>query len=446
METFVVRGGTPLNGTITIGGAKNVALKILIASLLTDEEVIIHNVPSLGDVVSLIEVLKNLGVTAVVDGHTVCVQCTPLLTDPIVPLDVGARLRTSSMVLGPLLARYGKAQVPNPGGCRLGARPIDRHIEGLRQMGAVIDYKSQDGYFYATARKLHGETISFAKNTHTGTETILLAAVLASGQTIIENAAEEVEVDDLIACLNQMGAKIYRQHARTIVVDGVSKLRGVEYTIMSDRNEEATFAIGAAITGGNVILSGSQISYMSAFLDKFTQVGGRYEALDATHTRYFRESALKATDIETSPYPGFMTDWQAPWSVFMTQAAGQSLVHETVFESRFSYVRQLKKMGAQIDFVDPPVPHPEEFYNFNWEDRKEGYHQGIQINGPTKLHNAVLQVDDIRAGATLVLAALIAEGESYLHGIELIDRGYEKIEERLEMLGADISRVKEVYE
>ncbi len=443
MDTFIIEGGKPLQGTVTIGGAKNVAVKILIASLLTDEKIIIHNVPYLRDVVALIDVLKSLGVAVSLDGQTLHIQSGTMAPNPTVPLDVGARLRTSSMVLGPLLARWGKGNVPNPGGCRLGARPIDRHIEGLKTMGATIDYNSDDGYFYAKADGLHGATIQFAKNTHTGTETILLAAVLAQGQTIIENAAEEVEVDDLIACLNQMGAKIRREANRRIIIDGVKTLHGVEYTIMPDRNEEVTFAIAAAITGGDITVVNSQLPYLQAFLDVYTQAGGQYEKLDDTRTRYFMTGAIKPTHVTTAPYPGFMTDWQAPWAVFMTQAQGESTMHETVFEGRFSYVHELQKMGAKIDFYDPEVEDRETFYNFNWEDRKEGVHQGIRIMGKAHLHNAVLRADDIRAGATLVIAALIAEGKSYVHDVELIDRGYEKLEERLSGLGATITRIKE---
>lgn len=443
MEKFIISGGRPLTGEVAVGGAKNVALKILIASLLTDEEIVISNVPHLRDVFALIDVLKSLGVHASIDGHTVRVQNGHIKNDPMVPLDVGAKLRTSSMVMGPLLVRYGSANVPNPGGCRLGARPIDRHIEGLRAMGATISYSSEDGFFHARADSLHGATVRFAKNTHTGTETILLAAVLAKGQTIIENAAEEVEVDDLISCLNSMGADIKRAGPRTIVINGVRKLHGVEYSIMPDRNEEVTFAIAAAVTRGDIVVAHSQPQYIGSFLDTFAKAGGGYEFLDGTHTRYYRKGTVRATDVITAPYPGFMTDWQAPWAVFMTQGDGISSIHETVFESRFSYVSELAKMGAAIEFYDPQVKNPSDFYNFNWGDRKEGYHQGIKISGPKKLHNAVLEVDDIRAGATLIVAALTAKGESYLSGIERIDRGYEHIEKRLSDLGANIRRIKE---
>lgn len=442
MDKLIITGGAPLRGEITVAGAKNVALKILVASLLTDEEIIIRNVPFISDVTLMLEVLAVLGVAHRRDGHTISVTHTHI-HDAKVPLDVAARLRTSSMVLGPLLARYGTATTPNPGGCRLGARPIDRHINALKHMGADIQYHSDDGYFYANTEELHGATIRFPKNTHTGTETLLLAAVLAKGQTILENAAEEVEIDDLIACLTQMGANIRRTGPRTIVIEGVRKLHGTEYSIMPDRNEEVTFAVAGLMTGGDVIVNHSSRHNLGAFLDAYRHAGGAFEELDATTTRYFRDGQLKATDITTHPHPGFMTDWQAPWAVLMTQARGTSTIHETVFESRFSYVSELKKMGAHIEFFDPKVQSPEAFYNFNWADRVDGYHQGIKIKGPTTLHNAVLEINDLRAGATLVLAALSAPGESVVHGVEQVDRGYEKIEERLGALGAHIKRVTE---
>jgi UDP-N-acetylglucosamine 1-carboxyvinyltransferase len=444
METFIVKGGVPLRGTIRVNGAKNVALKMLIASLLTDEQMLIHNVPKLADVMSLIDVLSHLGVRATWEGNSLRIQHTGSHNAVTVPLDVGARLRTSSMVLGPLLARYRVGHVPNPGGCRLGARPIDRHIDGLRDMGADITYNSDDGFFHASATGLHGATIRFAKNTHTGTESIILAATLAKGRTIIENAAEEVEVDDLIACLVQMGAHIRRTNPRTIVIDGVERVHGATYTIMPDRNEEVTFAIAAAITGGDIIIDQSQPQYLGSFLDVYTKAGGQFEKIDQTHTRYFQSGIIQPTDIKTEVYPGFMTDWQAPWAVYMTQAQGVSTIHETVFESRFSYVSELTKMGAFIEFFDPVVDNPEQLYNFNVEDRKEGYHQGIRINGTTKLHNAVLEADDIRAGASLILAALTAGGESFIHSVQRIDRGYEAIEKRLSQVGAFIQRIKEV--
>ena len=442
MEKFVITGGTPLKGSIMLGGAKNVALKICVASLLTDDELILHNVPRISDVSAMFDVLKSLGVTVNRQGSTVRIKHGPIKSSAV-PLEVGARLRTSSMVLGPLLARVGIATVPNPGGCRIGARPIDRHIGGLQQMGATITYVSEDGFFHARAQSLHGITYTFEKNTHTGTETLILAAVLARGTTVLKNAAEEVEIDDLIVCLVSMGARIKRTAHREITIEGVSRLHGTEYSIMPDRNEEVTFAISAMMTGGDITVVHSQQQHLRAFFDALDRAGGGYEKISGAKTRYFAPKKILPTDIVTVPHPGFMTDWQAPWAVLMTQANGVSTIHETVFESRFSYVKELIKMGAAIEHFDPQVANPAFFYNFNLGDRAEDSHQAIRIMGPTKLHNAILDIDDLRAGATLVLAALAAQGQSSISGIEQIDRGYEKIEERLRSVGAHIERVKE---
>lgn len=442
MEKLIIIGGNSLDGEVTLAGAKNVALKTCIAALLTEDEVVLHNIPDIRDMAILIELLTRLGIRTDLKAHTLLLK-RDWEIDPHIPLDIGARLRTSSLVLGPMLAHYGHALIPNPGGCRIGARPIDRHIDALRKMGANIEYNSADGYFHAEAKKLHGSTIEFAKNTHTGTEAIILAAVTADGTTVIKNAAQEVEVDDLIAFLNTMGAKITRHDSNEIIIEGQSGLHGTEYTIMSDRNEEVTFAIAAAITGGRITVRNSVVSDLSYFTDAFLRAGGTIDRIGPAVTRYGRSNQIFATDIITLPHPGFMTDWQAPWAVLMTQAQGVSTIHETVFENRFSYVAELKKMGAKIEYFDPVVDHPNRYYNFNWSDRVIGNHQGIWITGPTKLHNAVMEVSDLRAGATLVLAALTADGESTIHGVEQIDRGYENIVGRLRMLGANVRRESE---
>ncbi len=442
MEKFIIDGPTKLHGDITIAGAKNVALKALVASLLTDEDVVINNVPEIRDVHLMLEVLGHLGKHCVFEKSRVTIKRNSSHTCTV-PLEVGARLRASSMVLGPLLSRYGKAVIPNPGGCRIGARPIDRHIEGLKKMGASISYASDDGYFHAEAQDLHGADISFEKNTHTGTETLLLAAILAKGKTTLQNAAEEIEVDDLISLLQHMGANIQRTSSRSIVIEGVSKLHGATYTIMPDRNEEVTFAVAAIASTGSITVHNSKREYLKAFLDVLTKAGGGWEEIGENSTRYFYKGQLSAVDVVTGVYPGFMTDWQAPWALLMTQAKGESVIHETVFENRFAYVEELKKMGAHILYFDPKVKNPETFYNFNWSDRPSGTHQAIRITGPTNLHNAVLLINDLRAGATLLLAAVIGSGKSYLYGIEQIDRGYEHIEKRLSSLGAHIERVTE---
>ncbi len=441
MDIFVIRGGTPLVGSIALAGAKNVALKALVASLLTDEPLILSGVPLIRDVALMGELLAGLGRKVIFNEHTVRIERDGKDSFQV-PLELGARLRTSSMVLGPLLARRGEAIIPNPGGCRIGARPIDRHIEGLVKMGADISYHSEDGYFHARAKKLTGVTYEFPKNTHTGTETLILAAVLAEGTTVLRNAAQEIEIDDLIALLNSMGAQITRSDTREITIKGVPSLHGGAYSIMPDRNEEVTFAIAAAVTGGRITITNSQHEHLEAFLDAFRKAGGTAEVEGAT-TTYASGGALTAVDVTTAPHPGFMTDWQAPWAVLMTQAKGSATIHEAVFESRFSYVPELKKMGADISFFDPPVENPEVFYNYNWSDRVPGFHPAIRIAGPTHLHNAVVNITDLRAGATLVLAALAAQGESYVHGIEHLDRGYEAFETRLSQLGAQLKRINE---
>lgn len=442
MDAFEVRGGIPLKGEVALSGAKNVALKAFVASLLTDDEIIIKNVPDIRDVRLMLDVLTHLGVDATFNDHTARLKYRNG-SETSVPLEIGAKLRTSFLVMGPLLARKGEAIIPNPGGCRIGARPIDRQVDAYRAMGADITYFSNDGYFHARTKHLHAADISFAKNTHTGTEAVILSAVLADGRTVIRNAAEEVEVDDLIALLNDMGADIRRSAPREITVQGVTSLHGVEYSLMSDRNEEVTFAIAAAVTGGDITVTGSQYKHLDSFLSEFNKAGGVAEVVSANTVRYSGKPPFRPSDIVTQPHPGFMTDWQAPWALFMTQAQGVSTIHETIFESRFNYVQELRKMGADIEYFDPPVPNPATFYNFNWSDRVNGHHQAIRIRGPVKLHNAVLAMHDLRAGATLLLAALAAEGESYISGVDQIDRGYELIDVRLKRLGAGISRVKE---
>ena len=442
MDKFVITGPSVLQGDVTIAGAKNVALKAIVVSLLTEESVTLHNMPNIRDVQLMLDVVRSLGAVATFEGNTVTIEDGESRSTTV-PLEIGARLRTSSMVLGPMLSRYGRAMIPNPGGCRIGARPIDRHVEGLKSMGATIDYNSTDGFFHAEAKHLHGAEITFEKNTHTGTETLILAAVLADGKTVLHNAAEEVEIDDLIALLNSMGADIQRTGSREITIIGSKKLHGTEYTIMSDRNEEVTFAIAAVVSKGNIVVHHSERKQLKEFLDVFIKAGGKYNEIDESTTEYFYDGPLSAVDVTTTQHPGFMTDWQAPWAILMTQATGVSTIHETVFENRFSYVEELKKMGANIEYFDPIVENPKEFYNFNWNDKKDDAHQAIKITGPTKLHNAITSMSDLRAGATVVLAAIIADGQSHIHGVEQIDRGYEHIDTRLQSLGANITRVEQ---
>lgn len=441
MDKFVISGGNKLKGEIKVSGAKNAAMKVLLAGLLTKEKIILKNVPLISSVEGTVEILSHLGVKVDISKSNILTIDGSQIRQLEVPLEMGGLFRTATMVMGPLLSRFKEAKVPNPGGCRLGKRPIDWHIEGLKRMGAQIRY--DQGYFYAKTKGLRGVKYTFSKNTHTGTENLILAGVLAKGETVLSNASEEPEVDDLISLLNLMGAKIKRTKKRTIVIWGVKNLHGAEFTIMPDRNEVVTWGIGAIASRGDIVVDGAQEIYLQSFLNKLTKAGAGWKIVGKDRIRFYGTKTLNPTNVTTQIHPGFMTDWQAPWAVLMTQADGTSTIHETIFEDRFGYVSELRKLGAQIEFYNPKAQKPEMFYNFNWSDRKENNLQAVKIKGKTKFHNAVLEVTDLRAGATLVLGALIAGGESIIHGIEHIDRGYENIEMRLSSLGAKIKRIKE---
>ena len=442
MAKYNIIGGNKLKGEIALSGAKNVAFKALIAGLMTDEEVIINNIPLIGDFFLTGEMLQKLGVKINIDKqrHTAIITAKNIKTSQI-SLEMGAKSRASSMLFGPLLSRLGQAIIPNPGGCRLGARPIDRHIEGLQKMGAVIKYE-EDGYFHASLKKkrLQGVRYFFEKNTHTGTESLILAGVLAEGETVLENAAEEPEIDDLIALLNKMGAKIKRVKARTIVIDGVFKLKGAVHEVMPDRNEAVTYAVAAMMTGGEITITNCQPQYLKAFLKYILEKNFQFSNVK-TAIKIKSQEKILPQNITTAPYPGFMTDWQGPMAVLLTQARGVSTIHETIYESRFGYVSELRKMGAKIEEFNPEIREPENFYNFNWQDRGKNNKQAIKIHGGRVLHNAIMDVKDLRAGATLVLAALTAEGKSVINGVEQIERGYEDLDIKLNSLGADIKKI-----
>ncbi len=442
MEKLIVTGGNRLKGTVSVSGAKNAALKALVAACMTDEEVILHNVPLISDIFVMIDIMRTLGVSVVLEDHTVRIQAKEFSRTSI-PLDKAALARTSAMFIAPLLARKHEAIIPNPGGCRLGARPIDRTTDGIEKMSAEVVYYSDDGYFHAKTEGLKGINYRFDKNTHTGTETMILSAVLAAGTTVLDNAAEEPEIDDLIELLNVMGGKVKRTNRREIAIEGVKKLHGAEFTIQPDRIEVITFAIAAALTDGDVLVIDAHKSNIDVFLQKFTEAGGNYEKKE-NGIRFYKNGELNAVDVTTSVHPGFMTDWQAPWAVLMTQADGESVIHETVFENKLKYVKDLQKMGASTELFNPQVENKQEVYNFNLDDDKPEYFHAVKIIGPKELHNAVMTTLDIRAGAAIVLAALAARGSSTIYGVEKLDRGYEKFTERLQSLGADIKRVKEI--
>jgi UDP-N-acetylglucosamine 1-carboxyvinyltransferase len=424
MQKFVITGGARLSGHVRIAGAKNAVLKMMAAAVLTDEPCGLRNVPRISDVAILRELMSDIGFEVRrSNGDHLEIQAREA-TWPFVPLEAALKMRASFILLGPMLARFGRVILPNPGGDRIGRRPVDFHVAALEAMGATIVYRN--GYYFASAPSdgLKGAHVTFPTVTVMGTENALLAATLARGTTVIDNAALEPEVDDLIAMLCAMGARIQRTDERRIEVQGVPRLGGAEHRVIGDRLEAETFAIAAAITGGDVTLEGIDPVHLGAFLEVLDRIGVRHEADAAASTLAIRGSAheeLRAVDVRTDPYPGFATDYQAPLSVLLTQAVGASTIHETIFEDRLDHTRELVKMGADIDLLD---------------ERR------ARINGPTPLHGAEVGIADLRAGATLILAALTATGTSVISGIEHVDRGYEQIEAKLVALGARINRIE----
>nr|MBI5456031.1 UDP-N-acetylglucosamine 1-carboxyvinyltransferase [Candidatus Levybacteria bacterium] len=442
MEKLIIKGGKKLKGEVSILGSKNVALKVLVAACLTSDEVIVENVPIISDFMTMVHIIEHLGGEVKLRDHTVSIRLKKFSSEKISLIEA-AEIRTSYMFLAPLLARVGQAVIPNPGGCRIGARPIDRIIDGLKKMGVRVKYDSNDGYFHAiSSRGLNAVTYKFEKNTHTGTETMILAAVLAKGKTILENAAQEPEVDELIGLLNRMGAKIVREKDRRIIIEGVEKLHGARFKIVPDRNEVVTFAVAAIITEGDIFIKDIKKRGIEEFLELLKECGGGFEE-KSNGIRFFYKGPLSATSVVTGFYPGFMTDWQGPWAVLMTKADGESVIHETVYENRFTYSEDLKKLGGQIELYNPVVKNPNDFYNFNIKDDNGKNFHAAKIHGPVNLHNGIVDMTDLRAGATLVLAALAGSGESVLFGVEHLDRGYEQFDKRLKSLGASIKRVKE---
>lgn len=440
MKKYIITGGRKLKGEVDIPGAKNVALKAIVAACLTSEKVVINNVPLISDVYVMLDLVREIGGKVNIADHTVSISLEEIKSHTI-PLEAGAKIRTSTLFLAPLLARVNEAIIPNPGGCRIGARPIDRIVKGLKKMSIKIVYHNEDGYFHATGT-LTGTTYKFEKNSHTGTETLILAATLAQGKTVIENAALEPEVDSLIELLNNMGAKVKRLPDKKVEIEGVNSLHGANFNLPQDRNEVVTMAVAGILTGGEIVVKNVNFRELEAFLDACNKAGVEIEK-NGNDARFYAKGDIHPVDIATSSHPGFMTDWQGPWAVLMTQAIGTSTLHETVYENRFGYKDELEKMGAKIRFVKDDSPPSA--YNFNFDTEKE-HRQKIEIEGKTELHNAVLNMTDLRSGATIVIAALIAKGTSVINGVNQIERGYENFYERLSKLGADIDYAEDTYE
>ncbi|MBP7768536.1 UDP-N-acetylglucosamine 1-carboxyvinyltransferase [Candidatus Woesebacteria bacterium] len=438
MEVLEITGGTRLYGSVRIGGAKNASYKLMLAALLATGESRLLNFSHISDVNTVAEIITYLGGGVSRAGErAIFINPDSLNGYTLDPKD-GQQGRFSTLFIPILLARFGKAVVPNPGGDKIGKRPLDRHFEGLEALGATI--KEENGMIYAETAGLHGGTYRFSKNTHTGTETLILAAATATGTTILENAGEEPEIDDLIAFLNAMGAHISRKPNRVIEIIGTKDLAGTIYKIMPDRNEAVSYACAAIATKGDVIIENAQAEHLTSFLQKLDDINAGYD-IGSYGIRFYYKGPLRSTTLTTEIAPGFMTDWQPLFATVLTQCAGESILHETIMQKRFQYVPELQQMGAQIETFQPEVNNPEEVYNFNLADETPNSYHAIKIAGPTPLHAGTFQVHDLRHGATLIIAALIADGTSYLSGVEHIDRGYETLAERLQSMGAQIRRI-----
>ncbi len=417
MDRLQIEGGIPLAGEVRISGAKNAALPIIAAALLADSPVTLSNVPHLHDVTTMIALLGNMGVRATVTDQ-LQVEIDARATSKLVaPYELVKTMRASILVLGPLLARFGQAEVSLPGGCAIGARPVNLHVDGLRAMGAAIHI--EHGYIRASCQRLKGTRLMLEMVTVTGTENLMMAAALADGETIIENAAREPEVVDLANFLIAMGAQIQGAGTDKIVIQGVDRLHGASYTVMPDRIEAGTYLVAAAITGGRVRLRNARAEHLDAVLLKLKEAGARIESGADWIELDMQGKRPKAVDIRTAPYPAFPTDMQAQFAALNCVADGVGTVIETIFENRFMHMHELQRMGAEM--------------------RIEG-HSAI-IKGVAQLTGAPVMATDLRASAGLVLAGLVAEGATIVDRIYHIDRGYERIEEKLQLLGARIKRL-----
>ena len=421
---FRVEGGEALSGSVTISGAKNAALKLFAAATLTGERCRLTNVPEIEDVRVMAETLRDLGVVVDHPGDNVYEIASGDVEWLFVPLEAAAKMRASFMLLGPLLTRFGKVIISNPGGDRIGRRPVDLHVDAMRALGATIDYRN--GYYFATSPgRLRGGNVRFPFVSVMGTENAMLAATLAEGRTVIQPAAQEPEVDDLIEFLQAMGATVERTAPDTIEVVGQRRLRGADHRVVPDRIETGTFIVAAAVTGGQVTLNGAPCDHLGAFIETMGRIGvGVSCGKDTIEVdgRALRDGGFKACDIETAPYPGLATDLQPPTAVLLSQATGESHIHESIFEDRLEWLTELRRMGTTVEVLDP-------------------HH--ATISGPTALVGTDVEIGDLRAGASLILAALAAQGTTTIRGAHHVHRGYENIELKFLELGANISRTAE---
>jgi UDP-N-acetylglucosamine 1-carboxyvinyltransferase len=422
MDRFLIEGGVPLEGRVRISGAKNAALPAIAAALLTEERVVLRNVPRVRDLATLRQLLEELGVDSSLTheehGNRIEVAARQLL-NPVAPYELVKQMRASVLVLGPLLARFGRARVSLPGGCAIGARPINLHLKGLEHLGATI--RIDHGYVEARADGLKGSEFYFDTVSVTGTENLMMAATLAEGETLLGNAAREPEVTDLASLLNKMGASVEGAGTDRIRIRGVAELHGAEHSIIPDRIEAGTFLAAAGITGGHLLLEEVEPAHLTATVAKLSEAGVTIQTL-GPHLMEVRGSGdLRASDVATQEYPGFATDMQAQYMALMTQAEGSAVITETIFENRFLHAFELVRLGADITVNG---------------------RQAV-VRGKTPLSGAKVQASDLRASASLVLAGLAAEGETLIDRVYHIDRGYERIEEKLIQVGARIRRITE---
>jgi UDP-N-acetylglucosamine 1-carboxyvinyltransferase len=427
MDRIRILGGNELRGTIPISGAKNAALPLMIASLLTDETLMLHNVPHLADVEQLIRILGNHGVDYSVNGRRLSQQegysrtinfTAKEIVDTTAPYELVSKMRASFWVIGPLLARMGEARVSLPGGCAIGTRPVDLFIDGLRALSAEIEI--EQGYIIAKAQKgLIGARYVFPKVSVGATHVLMMAATLAKGQTILENAAQEPEVVNLAECLNAMGAKVSGAGTATIVIDGVSRLHGARVEVIPDRIETGTYAMAVAMTGGDVVLEGARADLLQNALDTLSQTGAEITQTNSGLRVVRNGSGIGPADITTEPFPGFPTDLQAQFMGLMTKADGRSKITETIFENRFMHVQELARLGAKISLSG----------------------QSAIIDGVGRLRGASVMATDLRASVSLVIAGLAAEGETIVNRVYHLDRGFERLETKLSECGAAIERL-----
>jgi UDP-N-acetylglucosamine 1-carboxyvinyltransferase len=420
MDKFLIRGGKPLSGKVAISGAKNSALPCLAAALLTGETVTLHNVPYVKDLITQRRLLEDLGATVLTPElrtHKITAKNIEVFE---APYHLVKTMRASVLALGPLLARFGQAKVSLPGGCAIGTRPIDLHLKAFEQLGAIVSLESGDVIARAPNGRLTGANLEFEKVTVTGTENVMMAAVLAQGKSTIRNAAREPEIEDLADLLNKMGARVKGAGTETIEIEGVEALNGAEHTIIPDRIETGTFIVAAAITGGELEIANCQPEHLRAAIGKMREAGVEIEELNpSTLLAKCCASGLHSKPVTTEPHPNFPTDMQAQYMSLMTQAEGVSEIRETIFENRFMHAPELMRMGAKIDISGNTA----------------------RVRGKTKLMGAPVQASDLRASASLVLAGLAASGETLINRVYHIDRGYENIVNKLNSVGAEIERL-----